>query len=493
MASKVRPIPQTASPPNVGLWGGIVAAVGLGLVVALLPPPLMLAAAAVVVLALGLISGVHAALVWALTLVPLRAMLLARAPGLIPLDLVLIVLALCAGAWLIQRTARRQPLLRLHYSPPLLAVGIFMASGALSLWGAQSVNLWLSEWSKWVFIFALVLLILQLRRWEWVAFALACAGVANAVLGFYVYFGGSGVTHFAINAQNFRAFGTFEQPNPFGGFMGILTPFLGALAVGYLVRGWQVFRLERRLAWRIGLQASFFGLAAVFTSGALVFSWSRGAWLALAAALMVTAITLPRRIGYGLAILGLLAVAGGALWASGRLPASITDRVVSSFSDLLSADDVRGVNVTPENYAAIERFAHWQAAVEMANRAPWLGVGLGNYEVAYPSVRLLGWDLALGHAHNYYLNVLGEAGIIGFSSYLAMWFIIVFITWRARRHPDPLSSAAAAGLLGSWIYIAFHSLTDHLYVNAVFLHVGVLIGIAALLHRQTWVPHRLKA
>jgi O-antigen ligase len=367
-----------------------------------------------------------------------------------------------------------------------------MVGGALSLFSAQSVSLWLSEWSKWVFVFVLILLILQFRRWEWAAFALACAGIANAVLGFYVYFGGSGVTHFAINAQNFRAFGTFEQPNPFGGFMGILTPFLGALSVGYLVRGWQVFRRERRLSLRISAQMAFFGLAAVLTAVALIFSWSRGAWLALAAAVMVTAIMLPRRMVYGLAVLGIVGAAGGALWVSGRLPASITDRVISSFSDLLSADDVRGVDVTPENYAAIERFAHWQAAVEMANRSPWLGVGLGNYEVAYPSVRLLGWDLPLGHAHNYYLNVLGEAGIIGFSSYLAMWFIIVLTTWCARRHPDPLSSAAAAGLLGSWVYIAFHSLTDHLYVNAVFLHVGVLIGIAALLYRQTWVPHRLK-
>jgi O-antigen ligase len=206
---------------------------------------------------------------------------------------------------------------------------------------------------------------------------------------------------------------------------------------------------------------------------------------------MVTAIALPRKLRYGLLILVLAGATGGLLWASGRLPTSITERVASSFTDLLSANDVRGVDVTPENYAAIERFAHWQAAVEMARLSPWIGVGLGNYEAAYPTVRLLAWEFPLGHAHNYYLNVLGETGIIGLITYLGMWLIIIGTTWRARRHPDPLSSAAAAGLLGTWAYIAVHSLTDQLYVNSVFLHVGVLIGIVSLLARQTSHSSRL--
>ena len=104
----------------------------------------------------------------------------------------------------------------------------------------------------------------------------------------------------------------------------------------------------------------------------------------------------------------------------------------------------------------------------------------------------MAWPFPLGHAHNYYLNVLAEAGMIGLAAYGAMWIIMAALTWQARRHPDMVASAAAAGLLGSWAYIAVHSLTDQLYVNYAFLHVGVMMGVAALLYAHTWKPNRLK-
>jgi O-antigen ligase len=118
----------------------------------------------------------------------------------------------------------------------------------------------------------------------------------------------------------------------------------------------------------------------------------------------------------------------------------------------------------------------------MAQANPWLGVGFGNYEVAYSNYNLINWKLALGHAHNYYLNVFAETGIIGLISYVALWLSVMLLTWRTRRHPDPLARLIAVGLLGTWTYLAVHSLTDNLYVNNLFLHLGVMLGILALLH-----------
>ncbi len=71
-------------------------------------------------------------------------------------------------------------------------------------------------------------------------------------------------------------------------------------------------------------------------------------------------------------------------------------------------------------FSVIERLTHWQAAVRMAETQPWLGVGFGNYAAAYPDFRLLLWENALGHAHNYYLNVAAEIGAIGLLAYLGM-------------------------------------------------------------------------
>lgn len=466
----------------------VLAAVAAGILAAVLPPFLAASLAAVGILAAALLAVPHAALVILLVCAPLRALLDVRAPGLLPLDAGQLGLALMTGVWLTHRIAVKQPLVRARWSPALLAVGGFIAAGAVSGLSAASVGVWLNDWLKWVFAFSLMLWVLTDGRWEWTIFALALAGVANALVGIWIYFGGSGAEHFLIAGDNYRAFGTFEQPNPFGGFMGMLSPLLGATAFGYLRL---VLRRGRPLRWRRLAQGMFYGAAAALTTAALVMSWSRGAWLAFGIAAMVVLVALPRRWWISLLIVGLIGAAGFAAVVSGRLPASITERVASAFSDLVDVSDVRGVAVSPENYAVIERLAHWQAAVEMARISPLTGVGLGNYEVVYPQVRLMAWPFPLGHAHNYYLNVLAEAGMIGLAAYGGMWVILVALTWRARRHPDPVASAAAAGLLGSWTYIAVHSLTDQLYVNYAFLHVGVMFGLAALFYAHTWNPNRL--
>jgi hypothetical protein len=55
-----------------------------------------------------------------------------------------------------------------------------------------------------------------------------------------------------------------------------------------------------------------------------------------------------------------------------------------------------------------------------------------------------------------------------------------------RRHPDALARLVAVGLLGTWTYLGMHSLTDNLYVNNIFLHLGVMLGMLAVLYNQTW-------
>jgi hypothetical protein len=469
------------------IWSA--AAITLGLSVALLPAIAAMAVLGAAVLTTAFLLSPQSALAVLLVCAPLRALIDVRAPGLLPLDAGQIGLALTGGVWITHRIARRQPLLKLEMSPALLAVGGFVAAGALSGFSAANTGVWLNDWLKWVFAFGLMLLVATDGRWEWALFALAMAGIANALVGIWIYFGGSGAEHFLISGDNYRAFGTFEQPNPFGGFMGMLLPLLGAAAFGYLRTAWIQRQMED--SWRPLIQAAFYGFAAAVTAAALVMSWSRGAWLAFGVAAAVVFVSLPRKLWVSMAIVALIGMAGNGAILSGRLPASITERIGSAFTDLVNVSDVRGVAVSPENYAVIERLAHWQAAVEMARLSPLTGVGLGNYEVVYPQVRLMAWKFPLGHAHNYYLNVLAEAGMIGAAAYGAMWLILAALTWRARRHPDPVASAAAAGLLGSWTYIAVHSITDQLYVNYAFLHVGIMFGLAALLYAHTWKHNRL--
>jgi O-antigen ligase len=266
--------------------------------------------------------------------------------------------------------------------------------------------------------------------------------------------------------------------------MGLCAPLAITAALGYGLRVWVLWRKTRRLNLStLSLSLLYGALSGLLVAGVFI-SWSRGAWLAFGVSIGVILFALPRHLWRSLSLIAVVGVVVGGLWLTGRLPASIVSRVNSAFVETFSTADVRGVDITSANYALVERLAHWQAAVNMATEHPWLGVGFGNYEVAYPMYRLINWKFPLGHAHNYYLNVLAETGIIGLISYCVLWTGLLLFTWQARKHPDPLARLIAIGLLGTWTYLAAHSLTDNLYVNNLFLHLGVMIGTVGLLYEQ---------
>jgi len=458
----------------------------LGLLGALLPIEISL----VIFGAAGylLLAGVTpiAPLTVMLIVAPLRTLFATEAPFQLPLDIGQLALAGTVFFVLLYVSTRRLPFPPILRSPVFISVLIFVFAAALSGFSAISLSSWLNEWVKWLQILVLIAVCLAIagRAWEWLLVGLIAAGAANAVIGIYQFFGGSGALHLLINERFFRAFGTFGQPNPFGAFMGLLTPIALGAALGYGIRFLRSHRESGTPHWLYLIPISFYAGAAGLMTAALIMSWSRGAWLGFAAAIGIVIFALPRRPARSLLLLVSLAILTVTAWTSGWLPASITERVSSTVGDLVSASDVRGVDITAENYALVERVAHWQAAVNMATAHPWLGVGFGNYETAYANYRLMNWDLALGHAHNYYLNVFAETGIIGLMAYLLMWLLIAALTWQTRRHPDPLARSVAVGLLGTWVYLSVHSITDNLYVNNLFLHIGVALGILAVLYQQ---------
>jgi putative inorganic carbon (hco3(-)) transporter len=474
----------------------IIAAVAAGLFIATQPVSIVVAAIGIVVFMILTMITPMAALTIMLILSPLRVLIATESPVQLPLDIGQILLTLLLGLWLIHKIAYKRPFASASLaSPILIPVLILILVGGLTLFSAISISAWLSEWLKWVQVFLLIMLCLEMggqNRWQWLLFALITSGTANALVGLYQFLGGSGADHLAIDGRFFRAFGTFGQPNPFGGFMGLLAPIALLAALGYGLRGWHQWRQEKHLPVRwIGI-TSFYTLTALLIIAGLGTSWSRGAWLGFAVSMLAVIFALPKRTRYSVTMLVLAVGILSALWFTRALPQSIIDRVNSSTAEYFAFDDVRGVDITPANYAIVERLAHWQAALSMARQNFWLGVGFGNYENAYPDYRLINWHEALGHAHNYYLNIWAEAGIIGLLGYSKAWLLVLFMTWRTRQHPDILARCIVVGLFGAWIYLSVHSFTDNLYVNNLFLHLGVMLGITAVLYNQVWKSVGLK-
>ncbi|MFZ1400148.1 MAG: O-antigen ligase family protein [Candidatus Promineifilaceae bacterium] len=399
-------------------------------------------------------------------------------------------------AWLAHALRDR----RLFVPRTVLAVplALFVGVTAVSILDAPSYNFGLRELLKWLEMLAIMLLVVdRVQVWRarhggrpllWLLVALFAAGLSQAVLGLYQFaIQPNGPEHFLVLGRFYRAYGTFNQPNPFGGFVNF-TAVLGlGILLSYLweLRDWRL-EIKRRQSPISDRQSPNWlpFLAVIFVTGialaAVIASWSRGAWLSLAVATAVMLLFWPRKLWQG----GLLLALGGLLLLGGMqvglVPASISERI-TSFSEDLRFGDVRGEDITDENYAVLERLAHWQAALEMAQDQPWLGVGFGNYEPAYADYALLNWPYPLGHAHNYYLNLLAETGVVGLLAYLEVWTAVFWQTIRVIRRGEGWQRGVALGLLGVWTALTVHHLVDKLYVNNIYIQLGALFGLLQLL------------
>lgn len=434
--------------------------------------------------------------------------------GIVSLDSGQILLALALSSWIGWGLSRKQVRIpRTFLNVPIL---LFVFAGFISLLEAASIATGLKEIVKWLEITAVMMMVVDLGlpaedetngssnpsllggppKTIWIVAMLLLAGLSQALIGIWQFgLRGDGPEHFLILDRFYRAYGTFEQPNPFGGFMNLGALLAIGILVGLLIVWWTWLRnnsdtaLNRRRTppnWR------FFWLTLIVTiiTGimvlALIFSWSRGAWLGFASGLAVLLLFLPRKRIHGLwlvgAIVGLVLLAHG----MGALPAAVSDRL-TSFSEDFAAGDVRGEDINDENYSIIERQAHWQAGFDMLRDNILWGVGFGNYGEAYADYALINWPDALGHAHNYYINLLAEVGVLGLVLYLVFWAAVLLQTIRLLGVLPWPDRGIALGLLAVWVALAAHHLVDKLYVNNIYIHLGVMLGLLQLI---AWHPAR---
>jgi putative inorganic carbon (hco3(-)) transporter len=374
------------------------------------------------------------------------------------------VVALLLLAWLTQVfTGRARPAAA---SPLLAVIAALLVSFALTVFVATNLNMAAKEMLKWIELAGVFLAgtsLLQTRRHKLTLLVwLLAAASSQALYGLFNSVMRNGPGHFMIGGVIMRAYGSFEQPNPFGGYMGLAVPLAVSVALFGLAPG----------RWR---QATI--AAAVLTGTALVITLSRGAWVAqlvaLLVVLMVSSACARRTITLGI-LVSLILLA--ALWPV--LPAEMTERAASVFSSAVGLTSARDAVVTPENWAVLERLSQWYAGWEMFLNNPLLGVGIGNYNAAYDDYRLVQWPVALGHAHNHYLTIAAESGLLGFVFYILFW-VVAFRTCAAviRSAPGRLERAIAVGILGCLTAFATHNLFDVLFVHGMGVTIGLLLTL----------------
>lgn len=465
----------------------LIALVG-ALAIAVLPLPVTIGLVLIAAVIIGTLLEPGIGLIVTLIAGPWAAWMNSYTPGLLPIDAGQILIGLTLAAWVLGGLARRE--LIIPRSPLLIPLLLFTGWAAVTLLWAPDLSFGLPELIKWIEISLVMLLaidVAQRRGTPWILTGVLATASLQAVIGIYeARLRGVGPLGFRLSEGVYRAYGTFEQPNPFAGFVGMVLPIAVALTVYFgwrvLELGWRRSRLAQLLpdAYRFTLYA----IITILLAAGLFLSFSRGAWLGAAASVGALIVFAPKRlwVGAALAVTALIGLLG--LSSAGLLPSAISERLADA-GTLLDFRDVRGVPINDANYALIERQAHWQAALNMLTEHPWTGVGFSNYQPVYEQYRLLNWPMPLGHAHNIYLNVAAETGLIGVGLYLLLWISVFVLTFRTIRRAGGFERTLAVGLIGTWVYLSIHMLVDNLYVDNTHLIVGALLGLLTVLYQYT--------
>lgn len=383
-----------------------------------------------------------------------------------------LMVAATAGAWFLAWSSGRYPW---RPAPLLRLIGPFGFVLLLSTLAASSLEEALPELVKWaevIVVYALAAQLVGPRHRLPLAAVLVVAAVGESLIGLRQFVWRIGPEAYRLGAF-LRSYGTFGQPNPFAGYLGLILPLALALGLGYLGEIRHRRGDARVPAW---LPAAGFLAAGLVIAAGMIASWSRGAWLGMVAS-SLTVLVLASAAGR--VLVGVAAVL--LFWLYPLLPPALTGR----FQDIalyFGTWNARGVPVTDANFAVLERVAHWQAAWAMFADHPWLGIGIGNWNVIYPEYAISPWFDPLGHAHNVLFHVAAEAGILGVLGYLWFWLGSLVVTLAVIRRQKGWNRALAIGVCGLFVHLSIHNQFDNLFVQGMPLVVA--LGLALLPYDQ---------
>jgi O-antigen ligase len=343
-------------------------------------------------------------------------------------------LFLAAGlAWLFVNRAR------LHRpSPVTWAALAFTAAAALSLPGSAAPSRGLLDLVRIAGAVLLLVVVEQVVRGDparrrLLAALVASAAVPLAVLASQSLTGASA----AVRGDVSRFTGTFNHPNPFAAYLGLLA--VTFLAVRTAVGG----------RW-----SGLYTAAAVACGAGLLATYARGAWVGAVIGVVVVAALVDRRL---LARLAVLVVAVVVLVPS--VGARITD-----------LEGERHLSGTAGN-SLTWRLDYWGEVLDLAGN-PVTGIGLTGV-----SARLT----TAVPPHNDFLRVYVETGLMGLAAYGALLGAMGWVAWRAaRRAPTRLGRAmgvAATGCVAAFLWL---SVSSNLISQVVVLwYLWAPLGAAA--------------
>jgi O-antigen ligase len=308
------------------------------------------------------------------------------------------------------------------------------------------------------------------RRLRLVVRVVVVFGFVLALFGLMQYFLNPYVIYWVKEPKQAQPFGPYINRHHFAGYMELAL----AMPLGLIFAG----AVERD---RLPLYAFF----SLIMAAALVMTNSRGGMISLAAEVLFLVViaaavgrrrgseepgttdlrarvrAMAKRIAFGFALLATLFLF--ALYSGGEEAIS---RLVGTVN---AADPTTG------------RAHFWKGTLEIIKDHPVLGTGLGSFSAVYPRYDTANGAYRLEQAHNDYLQILSDGGVIG--ALLGLVFVVVLLRKGFARleSQDKFRRGVALGALTGCVGVLVHSFFDFtLHTTANGLLFLLLAALATM-------------
>lgn len=234
--------------------------------------------------------------------------------------------------------------------------------------------------------------------------------------------------------------GTFFNRTWYAAFLGAVLPY--CIIRTFLIR-------EKRVFWAGAAILLFIGL---------VFSLSRGGWLAMIGFMFLLVFLFRehyRKVIYlifagGMVIMLILALLLPELWSG----------IVERVETILMLD------------SKVNRINIWSESLNSLTCNPIVGVGIANIPV--------------GSAHSNYLQILAEQGIVGLALFVTLLIAVFTMLYRRIKSSSDIKEYVfGVGLLGSWTWFIIQGLhATTFYNDKIYALFSCLLGMTAFFVRE---------